>query len=159
MLLAASYGLLALLAMWATARDFDLFWVGFWLLAGWLCSNLIFFLAPIEARAGPYTLIEMMVALAAYCGFVEHRSKWLIGILGLNAVSIAINVAFAAVSDPDHRQINLYEVTTNMCFAAQCLLAISVGVGHGRRTGRFTRWPLVRRHPVEQGAARQERRP
>jgi hypothetical protein len=152
----ALYGGLALTAMWATMRDFDLFWIGFWLVVGFVASNLLDWYMPPGFKPGPYTLIEMLVALAAYCAFVEHRMKGLIGIVGVTVASIAINVAFASILDPDRRQIHLYEVTTNICFAAETLLAIAVGVAHGRRTGRFTRWPLVRRHAAEPNVARKD---
>lgn len=155
MLMALGYGVLACVAMWATWRNFELFWVGFWLVFGWAASNLLFAYAPVEARPGPYTVIEMMVALAAFCAFAEHRYKALIGVVMFNVASIAINVAFATLSDPDQRQIYLYEVTTNLCWAGQCLLAAGVGVAHGRRTGRFPHWPLVRRDAAQPDAARE----
>lgn len=149
------YGILAACAMWATWRDDDLRWIGLWLAAGWALSNIVFATLPPVARPGPFSFVEMMVALAAYLAFAEHKYRALIGIVALNVASISANIAFAAINDPVWRQIHLYEVTVNLCFAAQCLVTFGVGVAHGRRTGRFHRWPLVRRGVAQPDAARE----
>lgn len=139
-----AYGFLALLAFWACARDRDLFWIGAWLLGGWGISNLLDWYAPASSAPGPYTLIEIMVLTAVYCAWVEHRRIGLVLIAIASTASIAANVAFAAIFSPSSRQIYLWEATTNMTFAAECLFAFGVGVAHGYRTGRFPRWSRLR---------------
>ena len=133
------YGCLAALALWATWRDFDLRWVGIWLVAGYIITNIMFFTVKVETMVGPYTFIEVMVAIAAMSAWIEHRYNALVLLVAINLVSIGANVAFAANFPPDERQIFLWELTTNICFAAECLIAAGVGVHHGYCTGRFTR--------------------
>lgn len=157
-----AYGSLALLAFWACMRDRDLVWIGAWLVGGWAISNLMDWYAPPIAAPGPYTLIEMMVLTAVYCAWAEHRPRYrwpLTGIAICNTASIAANVAFAANFPPIRQQIYLWEGTVNMIFAAECLLAIGVGVADGVRTGRFAGWPRLRRHDPQPDARRGEHRP
>lgn len=135
----AFYGSLALLALWATWRDFDLRWIGAWLVAGYVLSNALFFTVAVAHRVGPYSFIEVMVAVTAMSAWTEHRYRALIGIVVFNLASIGANIAFAVHFPPSQRQIFLWEVTTNICFAAECLIATGVGIAHGYRTGRFSR--------------------
>lgn len=158
-MLAIIYGALAITAFWATWRDEDLRWIGVWLVGGWALSNMVAELAPVTYRPGPYTLIEMMVATAAYCAWGihrKHRYAWaLVAIVIFNTASIALNIAFAWSFPPEWRQIHVFEVGTNLCFAAECLLATGVGVADGYRTGRFHWRPLFRRSIAQPDAARQ----
>ena len=133
------YGGLAAIALWATWRDFDLRWVGLWLVAGYVITNVMYFTVTVETMVGPYTFIEVMVAIAAMSAWTEHRYSALVLLVAINLASIGANVAFAANFPPNVRQIFLWELTTNICFAAECLIAAGVGVSHGYRTGRFTR--------------------
>lgn len=159
MLLFMLYGSLAALALWATWRDHDLYWIGVWLAVGWAVSNMLFATLPPQARPGPYTVIEVLVALSAYFAWAEHRHRALVVLVGVNVLSIMANVAFASTISPVPRQIWLYEVTTNMCFAAECLLAAGVGIAHGRRAGRFDSWVGAGRRALEPHVARQRREP
>lgn len=143
MILFFIYASLAVLALWATCRDYYLRWLGLWLVGGWLLSNALFFgHVPPSDRVGPYTAIEIMVAVAATWAMPE-RSYWLIAILCFNLVSIAANIALAINFPPEWRQIYWWDVTTNMCFVGECLFAFGIGVAHGFRTGLFRRWFLV----------------
>lgn len=148
LLIIAFYGSLALGALWATRHDQDLIWVGGWLVAGWAMSNFIWALGDPSAKPGPYSLIEAMVALAAVVAFDRHRYRALLIIVSLNILSICANLAFASIIKADERQVFLHAVTTNLIFAAECLLAIGIGVAHGHRIGRFDWVPGVRRRLV-----------
>lgn len=148
------YGILAALAFWATCRDEYLRWIGLWLVAGWGFSNMLDFSRyPVPGRVGPYTAIEIMVAVAASWALIA-RSRWLIGILVFNLISIAANIGLALNYPPTDYQIYLWKSATNLCFAAECLFAVGIGVGHGFRTGRFRRWFFLRREPAETSAAK-----
>lgn len=139
------YGLLALAALLATRYDGELRLIGVWLVIGWAISNLLDWYAPPTLRPGPYTLIEMMVALAAYCAWGVHGYRALVLIVIVNIASICANVAFALNFPPSPQQIYLFAVTTNATFALECVLAAGVGIAHGRRTGHFLHWPRLRR--------------
>lgn len=162
MFLPLFYGLLAALAMWATWHDEDLRWIGLWLVFGWLLSNLLFFSVPVIHRPGPYTFIEMMVALSAYCAWGVHAgrrySKALVAIVVTNLVSIGFNIGFASSFPPVYRQIHLFEIGTNICFGIECVLAFGSGIADGYRIGRFYRWPHFR-SSIAQRNARKEHGP
>lgn len=158
LLLLAFYGSLAALSMWSTCRDRDLVWLGAALVGGWAVSNALFFLTPITWRPGPYSVIELLVFYAAGIAWAEDkRRRWPLLILaGINVLSIAANVAFSANFDPTPRQIYLWELTTNLCFAAECLIATWVGLADGYRSGRFGRLPHRDGGGVAPDAARRE---
>lgn len=150
MLLAlAFYGALAALAVWATWSD-DMWLLGAALMLGFIVSNVVWFAAPVSWRPGPYSSIEVLIAAAAFgaldkAGGCTRRFAGLVMILGVNIVSICANVALVFNTPPNMRQVWLHEVTTNVCFAVECLLAVGVGVAHGYRTGRFHWRPHLRR--------------
>lgn len=155
MMLVFIYGSLAALALWATCRDEYLRWIGFWLVGGFVLSNILFFSGvSASQRIGPYTAIEIMVAVSATWA-AAARTRWLIAIIVFNLLSIAANIGLAANFPPTPRQIYLWELTTNMCFAAECLFAFGIGTAHGLRTGHFNSWVRLRRHPAQPDAARQ----
>lgn len=133
------YGALALLALWATWRDFDLFWVGIWLFLGFVASNVMFATMPVRDLPGPYTFIECLVAVAATTAWLHHRYRGLIALVSVNLLSIGFNVAYALNRPPTPYQDWLWVVATNACFAAECLIVAGVGIAHGYRTGRFAR--------------------
>lgn len=150
------YGTLAVLAVWATWTDEDLRWTGLWLAAGFVLSNILYFAAPVTARPGPYTLIEILIAIAAYCAWGVTGYKLLIVLVAFNLISIGINVGFAATGEePTRYQIYVFVVGTNICFVIECLLALSVGIAHGYRTGRFHRRLPLRWRAPQQNVARE----
>lgn len=153
MTLVIFYGLFALAAFLATHGDHDLGLIGIFLAGGFLASNALFLFAPVTARPAPYTLIETLVALAAYCAFEVRGHRALIAIVILNIVSICANVAFSLVFPPDQRQVLAFETTTNLTFAAECVLATWVGIAYGR--GRLAGW-LGRRWRSAEPDASQE---
>ena len=150
------YGSLALLALWATWREFDLFWVGIWLFIGFVASNVMFASMAVRDLPGPYTFIECLVAVAAVSAWVALRYRGLIALVAVNLMSIGFNVAYALNRPPTPYQDYLWVAATNVCFAAECLIVAGVGIAHGYRTGRFTRRLRVRRHSAAP-AARRER--
>ena len=148
------YGLLAGLACAATCKDAELRWLGAWLVLGYLISNALYFegVAP-SYRVGPYSMIEIMILTAAFCSLISHNRWPLIGVMGLNLLSIAANIALALYNFPSHRQIYIWDVTTNMCFVGECLLTIGMGVAYEYRSGRFHSLLRSRRQDAQQGAA------
>lgn len=147
-MISAFYATLAALAAWATWKDEDLRWVGVWLTLGFGLSSALYYLAaPVTAWPGPYTLIEVFVALAAYCAWGALGYRLLIVLVAFNLASIGVNINFASAGEsPSQYQIYVFVVGTNICFAAECLLTLSVGIAHGLSTGRF-RFPFRRVDP------------
>lgn len=150
------YGALTALAVWATWKDEDLRWIGWMLAAGFCLSNILFFSVPIIAWPGPYTMIEVLIALTAYCAWGATGYRLLIVLVAFNLASLGITVNFAAAGfEPTGQDITVFVVGTNLCFTVECLLALSVGIAHGYRTGRFRRWFLPGRRAAQPNAARE----
>jgi hypothetical protein len=150
------YGTLAVLALWATWHNEDLRWIGWMLVTGFCLSNILFFTAPITVRPGPYILIEILVALAAYCAWGATEYRALIVLVAFNLASIGVNLTFAAGGpNPSPHNIFVFVAATNFCFATECLLALGVGIAHGYRVGRFHRRFHLRRHAPQPNAARE----
>lgn len=147
------YGALAALAVWATWKDEDLRWIGWMLAAGFCLTNILHFTAPIAAQPGPFTVIEMLVALAAYCAWGALGYRPLIALVAVNLASICLNIAFAAAGEPSVYQTYVFVVGTNICFAVECFLALGVGIAHGYYTGRFRF--RFRRRPAQPNVARE----
>lgn len=146
------YGSLAALAFRMTCRDEYLRWLGLWLVIGWGLSNILDFgHVPVAGRIGPYTGIEIMVAVAAAWALAE-RSYWLVAILCFNLLSLAANIGLAINFPADQRQIYLWKATTNLCFAGECLFAFGIGLANEFRSGRIDHWFFVRRHVASPSA-------
>lgn len=170
MALVVLFGSLALVTLWACARDRGLIWVALWLLVNCGVSNIIQFgfvipasdpLAMVAAlKPGPFTFLESMTAIAAFCAWADHRhfSPWvarlLFSICLCNALSIMLNIALAFFPHPLPAQVFLYELATNLLYVAECLLALSAGIADGVRSGRFSVRPRGRRQPLKPHAAR-----
>lgn len=143
------YGGLAAAAAGTTWHDSCLRWVGFWLLVTFLTSNALWYFGVVpQDRTGVYTCLQVMLSVATVCAWDVYQRRILVPLVGLAALSVCSNIAFAAIVSPVWRQIHTWEVTTNLCFAAECLLAIWGGVSHGRKLGHFLRWPLSYRAPA-----------
>lgn len=135
------YGTLASLALWATWKDEDLRWIGGWLVAGFCLSNVLFFTVPIVTWPGPYTMIEMLVALTAYCAWATLGYRLLILLVTFNLISLGVTINFATAGfNPSRYEIMVFVIGTNICFTVECFITLSVGIAHGYRTGRFRRW-------------------
>jgi len=148
------FGLLAFVAVLATWCDEDLRWIGLWLFGGFALSNILHAHMRVSDLTGPYSLIEFMVLVAVSVAWASHRSYWPLLLLGaVNILSICINVAFAVNYSESARQIYLFELTTNMCFVAECMLATGVGLVHGHGIGRFARLSRLRRRSVAADAS------
>lgn len=147
---------LAALAVWATWWDEDLRWVGGWLALGNIMSHGLYFAAPVTAWPGPYTLIEMLVALAAYCAWGATGYRALTVLVAFNLASIGVNLNFALAGEaPSAREVYIFVLLTNICFTVECLLALGVGIAHGFSRGRF-RLPRRRRNPQPNAARKGE---
>lgn len=143
--LLAFFGALASLAVWATWADEDLRWVGLMLAIGFGLSNAMFFAGvPVQVWPGPYTMIEVLVALTAYVAWGSTGYRALIVLVGFNLASVGANLVFAAQGFyPSRWEMLVFVVATNVCFMAECLLALGVGIAHGYRVGRFNwRFPF-----------------
>jgi hypothetical protein len=143
------YGALAVLALWACGRDRDLQGIGACLVFGWAFSNLLDWSFPATAKPGPYTFIEILVALFAYLAWENRQERRILLVMCVNIVSICANIALALNNPPDRQQIYAHALTTNLCFAAECLLVTWAGIVDGLRIGRFHRWPFHRRLSAE----------
>jgi hypothetical protein len=158
----AFYGALACLAVWSTwsrlapwrGRD-DLWTIGAVLMLGFAASNILKATIPIMDQAGPFSFIEVIIAVTAFYVWSLQRSRLLIALVGLNLASIGANIAFALNFPPTGQQIFLWEVTTNVCFAGECLLASWLGIAHGYRTGRFVRRVRLGGRAAQPDAARE----
>jgi hypothetical protein len=153
----AFYCSLAAFALYACWRDPDLSWVGIWLALNTAISNLLYYgSARLEVKVGAYTLVEAMVALAAFCAWGAHRRWQLVAVVIFAGLSVASNAALASIISPTPRQVFLWASTTNACFAVECLLASWVGVSHGYRTGRFDWWSRLHWPPAQPDVARSQ---
>jgi hypothetical protein len=162
-----AYGVLAGIALWATwpckeparpweIEDFALLWIGLWLVIGWAISNALDWYAPEHWAPGPYTFIEVMVAFSAAKAWAEHRYPALIALVAITLLSIGFNAIYASHHPPSDWQTYLWKTATNACFAAECLIAIRVGVSHGYRIGRFSRRLHLRRPSPQPDVARKD---
>lgn len=151
------YGALTAMALWATLKDFDLLLVGITLAFCFLVTNGLGLAAPIEDQPGPYSAIQILISAAALHAWGVHRSRQFIALVTISIASVCANIAFLLNFPPDQRQIFLWEVTTNMIFAGECLLATWVGIAHGYRTGRFGSSPRGDRGMAQPNAARKAR--
>lgn len=161
--LLAFYGAFAVSAFCATFRDPDLVWVGGWLVGSYLISNLLWIaqhygFATNSDKPGIYTMLEVLIAVATYCAWGRYRCLALVALVGVNALSICANIAFASIMMPNPRQVFAWELTTNICFALECILATVSGVTHGSRAGRFAHWPFIGRPAADANAARAKAR-
>lgn len=142
-------------ALWATWPDDDLRWVGVWLLVSFAAANWMHANMAVTDLAGPYSLIEFMILLAAGVAWDNHRRYWGLVLLGgINLLSICVCIAFATEKPATPRHIFVFELTTNLCFAAECLLAMVAGIADGYRTGRFDCMLFGGRRPVAPHVAR-----
>jgi hypothetical protein len=116
---------------WGSSEpDADLRLVGAALAVSWLLSNawsVTMPKAPHELKATLYTVIEIAVALTAM-GVTLHRLCWLmIAVVSVAAFSCSANVIYAITPSPAWSQTHLHEVSTNICFALECVLAVWAG--------------------------------
>lgn len=140
-------------AIWSTWADEDLRWIGVWLAISFAASNWMHAKMHVTVLPGPYSMIEVMILLAAGVAWDSHRRYWGLLVLGsINILSICICIAFAAQMPINHRHVFVFEVTTNLCFAAECLLAIGAGIANEYRTGRFNRLLFSGRRTVATNA-------
>lgn len=151
----AFYGGLAGMAVWATWHDFDLKPVGIALAFCYIVTNLIGLTVPVPSQPGPYSAIQILIAAMAVHAWGEHRSRRLIALVCVSLASVGANIAFVLNFPPDQRQIFLWELTTNMCFAGECLLASWLGIAHGYRIGRFAHRVRLDRGLAQPDAARE----
>jgi NADH:ubiquinone oxidoreductase subunit K len=153
-MLSVFFGALAGLVAFATWRDGDLRPIGLTLAVGFVISNALYFFAPLAMWPGPYTMIEMTIALFAYCAWGIIRDRKLIALVCVNLISVAFNINFALEGfEPSRDAGFIFVFGTNVCFVVECLLASSVGIAHG--ACRF-RWRIpFRRRAAQRHAARE----
>lgn len=154
------YSLFAASALAACWHNHDLRWLAYALLGGWAVSNLAVY-SGIQAadRVGIYTTIEMVVSVASFMAWSARRNRWLIAVVIVCTMSIIANLAFASILEPKPRQVWLWEVTTNVCFALECVLATGAGLSDGLWLCRFRRWsglgqPVADAHARTKGGPR-----
>ena len=149
LLVIAFYGTLVALSLWATWHDLHLRTVGAMLTISFCASNAAWFTGDAGTRAGIYTMLEILVSVSAFLAFSfsEYKGeRWFMrGIVAVSVLSICVNIAFASILTPINHQIYLYDIATNICFAAECLLATTAGLFNGVGVGRFDHWPWYRR--------------
>lgn len=138
------FSALAMFALWANWHDTALRDVGIAVVLSFTLSNACFFGGiDIRYRPGIYTVIEMAVAVATYVAFIMSGQRLLFGVIIAALLSIAANISFAhsvGNSIPALNQLHLWELLTNLCFAAECIFAGAAGVAHGAQRGRFRNW-------------------
>lgn len=154
------YGALAFAALYTTWHDRDLRCIAFWLVLGWALSNALDWYAPIEWRLAGYSMIEFAVLFTTALAFFINRQNWpLIVLAAVNIFSIMANIGFGMNFPPEGRQVFRWEVTTNIFFAIECLIAGGVGIVDGRRIGRVFRLPRLGSGDLAPNAAREGRGP
>lgn len=138
------YGALVSLAMWASARDEDLRWVGASIGASYGVSNIIWFFGTVPQRPAIYSMLELFIILSTFFAWEMRKERLLFALVFVSALSICANIALAAIEHPVPGQVRMHEVITNLCFVFECMLLFAVGVRDGIRTGRFSAWPRLR---------------
>lgn len=133
------FGSLAAFALWACWHDEDIRLVGIALTISFLTSNILWFSGATGARAGVYTMLEVIVAVSAYTAWTVAGDKRLTLVVVFATLSVCGNVAFAALHVPTPHQKFVHEIVSNLCFAAECLATAWVGIRHGVGVGRFNR--------------------
>lgn len=152
----AIYGALAVVAAIAVWKDPDLRLIGFALIGSWAASNLAgLIFAPAE-RPAVYTVVEVAVGMFAFFAWIGGKSRLLVWLLAVTAISIAANVAFAMIDGPAREQAQVWQVATNLCFGAECILTLAIGILE-RASGGFGKRPADIRLAHPPGAAARER--
>lgn len=141
-----SYASLAGAALAAARRDPDRILIGIMLCTSFAVSNATYHFAPIDARPVIYTLIEVLIATASAIAFM-HRPHWpFILVVAAAAVSIVANLLLSSalahhylgpLPRADEYQ---HALVTNICYAAECISLIWMGLSDELRAGRFDRW-------------------
>jgi len=123
-----AFGALALAASVASWRDLDLRPVGIAVVASWIVSNAAhWYLSPLE-RPAAYTVAEAMVLSTAFLAHVCGAGRMTVAIVAVCTVSIGLNLYTTRFDTMTLSQINWWEISTNLCFAAECLLVITLGL-------------------------------
>lgn len=128
----------------ATWPDRNVRNIGVALALGCILSNVVAY-GDQESRAGVYSMIEIMVTATTFVAYTlqpDMPGKNLLrGLVGVSLLSVCLNVAYLGVLPASSQQQLYYDIATNLCFAAECLLAgatgVLVGVDDGRFSGRF----------------------
>jgi hypothetical protein len=157
---ASGYALIALFAAcaigatYAARRDDDLRMVGGMLILNLLLSNLVVAMTrDPQARAGVFTMVEILVAVAAYLAYAmgaPHRA--LIAVVSLCLISISSTVAYALIHAPSRETINLWHLVTNGCFVLNCLLVGVTGRRDAVGSDNFWSWARRDRRPAQPNA-------
>lgn len=137
-ILFAFYGTLAAFALWACWADRDLRWLAFTLAGSFTASNAVWFLGTTEMRPTVYSLCEVVILIFAFLAWRTTGYRALIALVVVSILSIGANIGFASITEPRLENINTYEVLTNICYAAECVIAFGTGIADGLRTNRFS---------------------
>jgi hypothetical protein len=124
------YAGLAIAACAASWRDFDLRPVGVALVGSFLASNAAQWLS-VQERPAAYTVCEVMVLSMAFLAHVCGASRLTVGIVAVSIISISTNLYVTTIDHPLRSQVMLWELATNLCFGAECLLVVGIAL-HGR---------------------------
>lgn len=154
----AFFGGLAAAALWACWHDQDLRWLAAALCAGFAASNVVWFFGSIEMRPAAFSLVEVVVLITAFMAWKESGYRTLIALVAVSVLSICSNIVFASIIDPTNQQINIWEIVANICFGAECFLAMGTGIADGYRAHRFGAGSVGRRRRAQLHAARSARR-
>lgn len=126
------YASLAGFALWTCWPNHDLRCVGFALIGSYLASNAVWFLGEPHMRPMIFSLCEVVIMAMAFLAWRAASYRSMVQLVIVSLISIGANIVFASIISPEPRQIFSFEVTTNLCFAAECLIATGTGI-HERR--------------------------
>lgn len=145
------FAALAIGALLSTRHDDDLRFVGIMLIVNLAISNIVIYAThDPQARAGVFTLAEIMVAVTAYVAFaVGPDRRLLIAVVAVCVLSGCATVAYAMLASPSRGQVNFWHLITNGCFATNCLLTAATGRLDAVGVDRFWPWGSGARRPVE----------
>ena len=146
------YAGLAVAACVASWRNVELRPVGVAVVVSLAASNAAHWWLPAMERPAAYTVAEATVLSMAFLAHVCGASRLLVAIVAVSIVSIGLNIRMTTIDAPTLEQIRGWEVSTNVCFAAECLLVITSAL-HERVRRTFCRFVDGRRGSAFHGRA------
>lgn len=148
------YAALAVGACVVSWRNFELRPVGIALTASCLCSNLATVYLGIKDRPAAYTVCEALVLSMAFLAHVCGASRLMVGVVAVCILGVCFNITVTTVDNLTRAQIITWQIATNLCFGAECILVIVTALYEHVRT-RFGAGNGRARDPLHGGAAYQ----
>lgn len=118
------FGLLALLALWATSNDHSRGIIARVIFLTFIISNLMFYTVEPVLRPTIQPIFDMCIGIAAFAAW-EYRRGWDVPVLiALATLSACASVAHSITQEAQYA----WELTTNLIYVAECLVVSARGM-------------------------------